>query len=52
MKENIKELLYELKLIAKMASNLEDELQGNERDVVGGVKLSLYDLVEELEKLN
>lgn len=56
MKEKIEALLHELKEVEKMASNLEDEIRGNhmeaEADAIGAVKLTLDDLVTELEKLN
>lgn len=47
--ERIKELYDKVKEVEKLASAIEDELTNNEKDIVGGVKLSLGDLLLELE---
>ena len=47
----IKELSYMIREVETFANHLEDELEGDVRDRVGAVKLSLIDLIDELNQI-
>lgn len=49
--DKIKELSYMIKEVEIFANYLEDELEGDQRDRVGAVKLSLRDLIDELSQI-